>query len=118
MALSNEQLKELIKVGNYSSRFDELRQNRCAVSLYKYGSAKQNFPDKVNALKTMQMCVDKYLETGNTEYLLDAGNYIMFEFMYPSLQNAFFKATESSDSAGISGMSVKEMEDFRNNNYY
>ena len=37
----------------YSDRFDELRQNRVEVSFYKYGTAKDNFGEKlVNALES------------------------------------------------------------------
>lgn len=100
--------KELPK--EYSDRFDELRQNRVNVSFYKYGSAADNFGMKlVNALESHDMCIKKYLETGNTEYLCDAANYLMFEFMYPQKKDAFFQATDSSESAGISGISVNEL---------
>ena len=89
-------------------------ENRVATSFYKYGSAKDNFGKHlVNALESAEMCKKKYLETGNTEYLLDMGNYIMLEYMYPFLPNAFFKATGSGESAGISGISIKEVEKYR-----
>ena len=100
--------KELPK--EYSDRFDELRQNRVNVSYYKYGSAADNFGMRlVNALESHDMCIKKYLETGNTEYLCDAANYLMFEFMYPQKKDALFRATDSSESAGISGVSVNEL---------
>lgn len=88
----------------YSDRFDTLRQNRVEVSFYKYGPAKDNFGEKlVNAIESHDLCVKKYLETGNTEYLCDAANYLMFEFMYPQHENAHFKATGSDESAGVAG---------------
>lgn len=97
----------------YSDEFDRLRQNRVNVSFYKYGSAKNNFGDGlVDAIGSMQRCVNKYKETGNTEYLCDAANYLMFEYMYPQRNGAYFKATDSGESAGIVGMSVKELENF------
>lgn len=100
----------------YSEEFDKLRRNRTEVSYFKYGSAKDNFGKKlVNALESAEMCKQKYLETGNTEYLLDMANYVMFEFMYPSRPDAHFEATDSKDSAGISGISIREMEDFKEN---
>ena len=100
--------KELPK--EYSDRFDELRQNRVNVSYYKYGSAADNFGMRlVNALESHDMCIKKYLETGNTEYLCDAPNYLMIEFMYQQKKDAFFRATDSSESAGISGISVNEL---------
>lgn len=98
------------KPREYSDEFDKLRQNRVEVSFYKYGPAAKNFGDKlVNALKSHDLCIEKYLKTGNTEYLCDAANYLMFEFMYPQKEGAHFKATDSSGSAGISGMSYNEL---------
>lgn len=95
----------------YSDRFDTLRKNRVETSYHKYGTAKKNFGEHyVNALETMQKCVDKYKSTHNTEYLCDAANYLMFEFMYPSFEDAYFKTTSSNESAGISGFTVKDIE--------
>jgi len=94
----------------YSDKFDQLRKNRVETSCYKYGSASINFGRHyVDALGSMRKCVDKYMETGNTEYLCDAANYIMFEFMFPSHEKAHFKATDSGESAGIVGISINEM---------
>lgn len=102
----------------YSERFDELRKHRVELSRIKYGSAAKNFrTGNVNALQTMGLCVDKYMETGNTEYLTDAANYLMFEFMYPQHPNAHFRATDSHESAGIVGISEKEMEELKNQDY-
>lgn len=98
----------------YSDRFDQLRRNRVEVSFYKYGSARRNFATgNVQALPTMELCIKKYQETGNTEYLLDAANYLMFEFMYPQHEKAHFRATDSGESAGIVGISDTEMEAFK-----
>ncbi len=96
----------------YSVKFDTLRQNRVAVSFYKYGTAADNFGMKlVNALGSHDLCIRKYLETGNTEYLCDAANYLMFEFMYPQRKGAYFKATDSGESAGIDGVSVNKLRE-------
>ncbi len=103
------------KPKEYSDRFDELRQNRIEVSFYKYGTAADNFGmGLVNALETHDMCIQKYIETGNTEYLVDAANYLMFEFMYPQIKGAYFEATDSSGSAGISGVSVTQLSTDKN----
>ena len=94
----------------YSDKFDELRQNRAEMSFYKYGTAKDNFGEKlVNALESHDLCIKKYLETKNTEYLCDAANYLMFEFMYPQVTGAYFKSTDSSGSAGIAGTSINQL---------
>lgn len=68
------------------SRFDELRKDRVLVSQRKYGHARDNFgngQELVKAIGSMKKCILKYNDTGNTEYLVDAGNYCMFEYMFP-----------------------------------
>lgn len=101
----------------YSEEFDKLRKNRVETSYYKYGPARKNFSTgNVQAIPTMELCVKKYQETGNREYLLDAANYLMFEYMFPQHPKAHFRATSSEESAGIIGISIKEMEQYRYEN--
>lgn len=77
---------------DYNEQFDKFRKNRVEMSHYKYGPAKINFSNKlVDAIKSMELCLDKYKKTKNTEYLLDAANYLMFEFTWPQLEGAFLK---------------------------
>lgn len=97
----------------YSDEFDRLRKNRVDTSYYKYGPARKNFATgNVQALPTMDLCVKRYQETGNKEYLLDAANYLMFEYMFPQHPKAHFRATSSEESAGIVGISVNEMKKY------
>lgn len=55
----------------------------------------------------------KYAETGNTEFLVDAANFAMIEFMLPSHPNAFFEGTDDDQSPGR--RSNKGTIDKRNN---
>ena len=85
-------MNNYISEKEYSHEVDKLRENRVKVSFYKYGTAAKNFGrGYVDALKTEEKCIEKYNETGNKEYLLDAMNYLMFEFMYPQRKGAFLK---------------------------
>lgn len=98
----------------YSERFDTLRRNRVEVSFYKYGPARKNFATgNVQAIPTLEKCLQKYRNTGNTEYLCDLANYAMFEFMFPQHPKAHFRSTSSEESAGIVGMSVREVEEYK-----
>lgn len=98
----------------YSEEFDRLRKNRVETSYFKYGKARKNFANgNVQAIPTMELCIKKYNETGKREYLLDAANYLMFEYMFPQHPKAHFRATSSEESVGIVGISEKEMEKFR-----
>lgn len=90
----------------YSEEFDKLRKNRVEMSYFKYGSAKKNFGEgRVDAIGSLELCIDKFKKTGNTEYLLDAANYAMFRYMFP-MPGEFFKATDSSESAGTVGTPI------------
>lgn len=90
----------------YSTEFDKLRKNRVEVSYYKYGAARDNFGSgRVDAIGSLELCLDKFKKTGNTEYLLDIANYAMFRYMFP-LPGEYFKATDSSESAGTVGTPI------------
>lgn len=95
---------------NYSLKADEIRKKMVETSFYKYGSSKKNFGDKlVETLPTCELCIEKYKVSGNKEYLLDAMNYLMFEFMYSQKDGAFYKPTGSGESAGVIGMSYNDI---------
>lgn len=73
---------------------------RMAMSYYKYGEVAVAYPHKVDAIRSLQARLDKYAQTGNTEYLMDAANFAMIEFMHPKHPDAYFEATDSSKSPG------------------
>lgn len=88
----------------YSEKFDELRKNRIRVSFHEYGSAADNFGKGfVQAIPTLEKCLDKYKETGNTEYLCDLANYAMFEFMYRSIRKDIFVQQTAGKVQGLLG---------------
>ena len=98
---------------DYSLQFDEKRKALVVQSHYKYGRAGRNFATgNVDAIGSLEKCLAKFKETGNTEYLLDVANYAMFRYMWPQ-NGEYFKHTDSDESAGIVGMSVNEMEKYK-----
>jgi len=108
--------EEILKT-EYSLEFDEIRKKAMVMGHYKYGSIKANRDAKAtDMIKSIEMRIVKYLQTKNTEYLADIANFAMIEFMYPSLDGAYFKYTDSDKSPGLYGMSVKEMERFKEEN--
>ena len=99
---------------DYSEEFDKKRKALIQQSYFKYGKASRNFATgNVDAIGSLEKCLEKFKESGNTEYLCDIANYAMFRFMFPK-KGEYFRHTDSDDSAGIVGMSVKEIEDFKN----
>lgn len=96
----------------YSEKFDQLRQSRVYVSFYKYGSARDNFASgRVDAIGSLELCLEKFKKTHNTEYLLDVANYAMFRYMFP-LPGEYFKATDSSESAGTVGTPINMEKEY------
>lgn len=90
----------------YSEEFDNRRKARVMVSYYKYGPAKKNFGEgRVDAIGSLELCLEKFKKTGNTEYLMDVANYAMFRYMFP-MPGEYFKNTDSDESAGTVGTPI------------
>lgn len=75
--------------------------NRMAVSEHKYGPLENNYPEPKNSLANAKERLQMYLDTGNTEWLLDAANQIVIEFLFPTVEGAHFRATDSDESPGL-----------------
>jgi hypothetical protein len=93
-------VKGQILATEFSEIFVQGMRERMMVSYYKYGPVADAYPHKVNALESLQKRIDKYIETGNTEFLMDAANFAMIEFMFPSHPSAHFRPTDSNESPG------------------
>lgn len=80
----------------YSRDFVQGMYDRMAMSFCKYGPVAAAFPEKVDALKTLELKLQAYRETGNTEWLIDVANYALIEFLRPRHPNAHYRATDNS----------------------
>lgn len=74
--------------------------NRMGVSYHKYGSIESSFPHKRTGRDNVVLRLEEYIKTGNTEFLIDAANYCLIEFLKPSVKGANFRATDSDESPG------------------
>lgn len=84
----------------YSKTFIQGMLDRMSTSWHKYGRVSDAYPHKVNALESLQKRIERYQETGNTEWLMDVGNFAMIEFMHPSHPEAHYRPTDSNESPG------------------
>ena len=73
--------------------------DRMGVSYFKYGPVAEA-KGKINEIESLKIRLNKYLETGNTEYLMDVANFAMIEFMQPSHPRAYFRPTDARESPG------------------
>lgn len=80
--------------------FVEGMEYRMGMSYFKYGLVTEAYPHRVDAIASLKLRLDKYLETGNKEYLMDVGNFAMIEFMHPKHPKAYFQPTDSDGSPG------------------
>src|SRR4051812_38521811 len=91
-----------------SRRFHDLMDSAMMVSFYKYGAVAEGFPDRLNAMESLQLRLRYYLlgdkkkgiAPDNVEYLVDAANFAMIEFMHPSRSDATLIHTDSDGSPG------------------
>lgn len=81
-----------------SPKFFQLMINRTIMSASKYGPMNKVFPHVRDAMDFLGPCIEAYQKTGNKEHLVDAANFLMIEFMYPSHPNAHWEATDAEGS--------------------
>lgn len=74
--------------------------DRMALSYYKYGAMSLVYPDKKDALGSERDRRFKYIQTKNTEWLIDCANFYMIEFVHPSQPGAHFRSTTDEESPG------------------
>lgn len=99
---------EQIDATEVSSQFIDGMRNRMRLSFYKYGPVADAYPEKVDSIGSLMQRLRLYakgdeakgIAAGNTEYLMDAANFAMIEFMHPRHPQAYFKGTDDDGSPG------------------
>lgn len=91
---------DTVPVTEYSPEFIQGMLNRMAQAYFMYGPVAEGYPDKVDAVASSRLRLDRYEETANQEWLFDAANFSMIEFMRPKLQNAHIYPTTERESPG------------------
>lgn len=105
-----DSIEDILKT-EYSERFDKIRKGAMATSYFKYGPVADNYKKYkcMDALGNVEKRIAKYKETGNTEYLADAANFLMIEFMYPSVPGAGYSPTDSDQACELAGFPINEV---------
>lgn len=81
----------------FNEDFVQKMRNRMMTSYHKYGDAKDTRLT-TDFLKNALSRIELYKKDGNTEWLVDAGNFIMMEFAFPLHPMAHFRATTSAEA--------------------
>jgi hypothetical protein len=88
-----------VPASEFSDRYVDLMYKAMCMSYFKYGKVADAYPEKVDAIASLEKRLQKYKETGNTEWLVDVGNFAMIEFMRPRHPKAHFAGTDQ-DTTG------------------
>lgn len=75
--------------------FHDMMDGAVLVNGYKYGDVHDAYPDRVDAIASLENRLAKYKEDGNVRWLADIANFAMFEFMLPRREGAHLGADES-----------------------
>lgn len=102
----------------FSEDYVSKMKNRMITSFYKYGPVAKNAKLGNDAIKDLKKRLCLYEETGNTEWLVDVGNFAMIEFVYPRHLNAHFRATDSNESPGVEGITEVEIDKYNKENKF
>lgn len=104
MATITLRLPDGVPTSEVSVTFLQGMVDRMGLSYFKYGLVEEAYGPRVvnrgDALRSMRKRLDKYRETGNTEWLMDAANFDMIEFMFPDHEEAHFRPTDADESPG------------------
>lgn len=84
----------------FNESFVEGMRKRMATSYHKYGLMREAAEAGVQQLESALVRIQRYKDTGNTEWLMDAANMLMIEFTHPLHAEAHFRATDSDESPG------------------
>jgi hypothetical protein len=92
---------DTVPASEFSDTFVQGMYDRMAVSYWKYGKVADAYPAKVDAIASLHKRLERYAETGNTEWLMDVANFAMIEFMRPRHPQAHFEGTDNDTTGRV-----------------
>jgi len=90
--LTLQQLEDEVRRNIWDEQFLRYMFNRLLMGRLRYGPRKAK--SGYNYVKAIEDKIAKYKETGNTEMLVDIGNYAMIEFGHGEHPNKHFAAED------------------------
>lgn len=86
-----------------NNEFIKKMENAAELGYYKYGGWSKNVGEgRVDAIATLEKCLEAYKKDKNTEHLIDVANYAMAAFTFP-LPGYEYRPTDSDGSVGTIG---------------
>jgi hypothetical protein len=82
----------------WSDRFEQLMRNRMKMGSIRYGPFRQSQAAPSVRVSSMQKRMRRYMETGNTECLVDIANLCLIEFCTTRHHKAHFAPIDGDDA--------------------
>jgi hypothetical protein len=83
----------------FSLDFIQKMANRMVQGFFKYGPIEVSRPGSIDRMKSLRQRLERYESTGNTEWLVDAANMAMIQFILDGPEK--FRATSTEESPGL-----------------
>lgn len=96
-------LEAALPLTEFSKQFLEGMLNRMGMSHFKYGSV-AGTKGKIDHIAGALVRIERYQADGNGEWLMDAANMLMIEFMVKNHPNAHYEPQDSDTSPGRVGI--------------
>jgi len=85
---------EQLEKSQWSDEFEHKMRNRLLMGAFRYGILGDPEKPKYDNIPSIKRRVDTYVETGNTEHLIDAANICLVEFVEGEHSNKHFRAVD------------------------
>ncbi len=87
---------QIVHPSEVSIDFIQKMSDYSCIAYHRYGACKDAFPNKIDAIASARTRIGAYINTGNTAYLVDAANFLMFEYMFPRKNGTFHNSETKS----------------------
>lgn len=94
-------LEAEVRRTTWDENFFTLMWNRLLFGRLRYGRKDLQKQTPYDYPKAIEIKIKAYKETGNTELLVDIGNYAMLEFRFGKHPNKHFAATDDADHCRV-----------------
>ena len=90
---------EALRESEWSPRFERLMRNRLIMGAFRYGTfdEKNDSPGRYQYAKDALRRLAAYLDTGNTEILVDVANMCLLEFEFGQHPMRHFRAVDDAE---------------------
>ena len=96
----------------WSQDFEDLMHVRLLTGYYRYGSVKDAHKKIAGRVGSIRKRLAKYLDTGNTEYLVDVANLCMVEFIArEAIAAGSCQATDHDDELTVQQEEITHAQD-------